>query len=171
MVLLKILLDFSIQIHCFKEWHYIIYIYIHTYIHIYIYIVIHRQICFVLSELISVARHTSFPIAGIETRLTQMPIQDFTPQPWGAISCEVNFKWLLITISIVYIHPFNGYRDLNSYMKSLAQTLMATGLLQYIYNQVTLTAGCFLTLSHYFLIRIFFSLLYNVNFSALNVFI
>ena len=26
----------------------------------YIYIVIHRQICFVLSELISVARHTSF---------------------------------------------------------------------------------------------------------------
>ena len=29
--------------------------------YIYIYIVIHRQICFVLSELISVARHTSFP--------------------------------------------------------------------------------------------------------------
>ena len=26
-----------------------------------IYIVIHRQICFVLSDLISVARHTSFP--------------------------------------------------------------------------------------------------------------
>ena len=31
------------------------------YIYIYIYIVIHRQICFVLSELISVARHISFP--------------------------------------------------------------------------------------------------------------
>ena len=30
-------------------------------IYIYIYIVIHRQICFVLSELISVARHISFP--------------------------------------------------------------------------------------------------------------
>ena len=28
---------------------------------IYIYIYIHRQICFILSELISVARHTSFP--------------------------------------------------------------------------------------------------------------
>ena len=28
---------------------------------IYIYIVIHRQICFILSELISVARHTRFP--------------------------------------------------------------------------------------------------------------
>ena len=37
---------------------------------IYIYIVIHRQICFVLSELISVARQY-LPIAGIETRLTQ----------------------------------------------------------------------------------------------------
>ena len=36
-------------------------IYIYIYIYMYIYIVIHRQICFVLSELISVARHTSFP--------------------------------------------------------------------------------------------------------------
>ena len=33
----------------------------HIYIYIYIYIVIHRQICFVQSELISVARHTRFP--------------------------------------------------------------------------------------------------------------
>ena len=31
------------------------------YIYMFIYIVIHRQICFVLSELISVARHTRFP--------------------------------------------------------------------------------------------------------------
>ena len=45
-------------------------------IHIYIYIVIHRQICFVLSELISVARQY-LPVAGIETRLTQMPSQSF----------------------------------------------------------------------------------------------
>ena len=34
--------------------------------YIYIYIVIHRQICFVLSELISVARQY-LPVAGIET--------------------------------------------------------------------------------------------------------
>ena len=42
-----------------------IYIYIYIlssiYIYIYIYIVIYRQICFVLSELISVARHSRFP--------------------------------------------------------------------------------------------------------------
>ena len=43
---------------------------------VYIYFVIHRQICFVLSELISVARQY-LPVAGIETRLTQMPCQRF----------------------------------------------------------------------------------------------
>ena len=41
-----------------------------------IYIVIHRQICFVLSELISVTRQY-LPVAGIETRLTQTPSQSF----------------------------------------------------------------------------------------------
>ena len=53
-----------------------IYFWLYIYIYIYVYIVIHRQICFVLSELISV--------------------------------------------TIVYIHLFNGYQDLNSYMKRLA---------------------------------------------------
>ena len=43
----------------FKEGY--VYFCIGLYIYIYIYKVIHRQICFVLSELISVARHTSFP--------------------------------------------------------------------------------------------------------------
>ena len=41
-----------------------------------IYIVIHRQICFVLSELISVARQY-LPTARIETRLIQTPSQRF----------------------------------------------------------------------------------------------
>ena len=48
----------------------------YIYIYIYIYIVIHRQICFVLSELICVARQY-LPVAGIETRLTQTPSQSF----------------------------------------------------------------------------------------------
>ena len=47
-----------------------------TYIYMYISIVIHRQICFVLSELISVARQY-LPVAGIETRLTQTPSPSF----------------------------------------------------------------------------------------------
>ena len=48
------------------------------YVHIYMYIsiVIHRQICFVLSELISKARQY-LPVAGIETWLTQTPSQSF----------------------------------------------------------------------------------------------
>ena len=49
-----------------------------------------------------------------------MPIQASTPQPRVTSSIEVNFKWLWITIIIVYIHLLNGYRDLNSYMKRLA---------------------------------------------------
>ena len=59
-------------------------LYVFTYIyicasvcaHTYIYRVIHRQICFVLSELISVARQY-LPVAGIETRLTQTPSESF----------------------------------------------------------------------------------------------
>ena len=43
---------------------------------LYIYIVIHSQICFVLSELINVARQYH-PVAGIETRLTQTRSQRF----------------------------------------------------------------------------------------------
>ena len=46
----------------------------HIYMYIYISIVIHRQICFVQSELISVARQY-LPVAGIKTRLTQTPNQ------------------------------------------------------------------------------------------------
>ena len=42
-----------------------------------------------------------------------------TIQPRGDISCEVNFKRSWITITIVYIHPFNGCRDLNSSTKRL----------------------------------------------------
>ena len=38
--------------------------------------VIHRQICFVLSEFISVVKQY-LPVAGIETRLNQTPNQSF----------------------------------------------------------------------------------------------
>ena len=79
----------------------------------YIYIVIHRQICFVLSELISVA--------GIETLVdSNAKPKLLTIQPRGDITCEVNFKRLWITVTIVYIHPFNGCRDFSSYTKRLA---------------------------------------------------
>ena len=73
---------------------------------IYIYIVIHRQICFVLSELISVARQY-LPVAGIETRLTETPSQSFWPFCYEEIlATKYIFKRLWITITIVYIHPF-----------------------------------------------------------------
>ena len=73
---------------------------IYIYIYIYIYIVIHRQICFVLSELISVA--------GIETRFdSNAKPKPLTIQPRAAISCEVNFKRLWITIYMyIYIYIY-----------------------------------------------------------------
>ena len=60
---------------------------------------------------------------GKESRLSKQ--QQYQPEyqvleSWGDSSSEVNFKRLWITITIVYIHPFNAYRDLNSYMKRLA---------------------------------------------------
>ena len=85
-----------------------------------IYIVIHREICFVLSELISVARQY-LPVDWDQNPVySNVKPKLLTIQPRGDISCEVNFKQLWITITIVYIHPFNGSRDLNSTTKRLA---------------------------------------------------
>ena len=47
------------------DWYYLsIYLYIYIYIYIYCHLLIYRQICFVLSELISVARQARFPKLG-----------------------------------------------------------------------------------------------------------
>ena len=92
----------------------------YIYIYIYIYIVIHRLICFVLSELISVARQY-LPVSWDRNPVdSNSKPKLLTIQPRGDISCEVNFKRLWITTTIVYIHPFNGCRDLNSSTKRLA---------------------------------------------------
>ena len=96
-----------------------LYLLLYIYIYIYIYIVICRQICFVLSELISVARQY-LPVAGSKPGWLKRQAKASTIQPRGDISCEVNFKRLWITITIVYIRPFNGCRDLNSSTKRLA---------------------------------------------------
>ena len=93
------------------------------------YIVIHRQICFVLSELISAARRylpRSWDRNPVD--LNAKP-KLLTSELRGDIRYEVNFKRLWITITIVYIHPFNGRRDLNSNAKRHAKALMATRLL------------------------------------------
>ena len=117
--------------YCYSTVHRRMYVYI--YIYIYIYIVIHRQICFVLSELIIVARHISLPLLGSKPGWLKRQFKPLTLHPRGASSSEVNLKRLWITITIVYIHPFNGYRDLNSYMKRL--TINANG------NTITSFAG------------------------------
>ena len=59
-----------------------------------IYIVIHRQLCFVLSEIVSVTRHISFPYLGSKPGRLKCHSKFLTIQPRGASSIEVNFKWL-----------------------------------------------------------------------------
>ena len=82
--------------------------------------------------------------AGIETRLTQTPIQDSTTQPRGNQRKRRKFKQLWITIVIVYIYPLNGYRELDSYEEpciyangntftSFARELNPTGVGEHIY--------------------------------------
>ena len=73
-----------------------IFIYMYILINIYMYIVIHRQICFVLSELISVGRQY-LPVAGIETRLTQTPSQRL-----------YIYIYIYIYVYIVTWHPTNA---------------------------------------------------------------
>ena len=120
-----------------------VYIYPHTFTYIYIYIYIYI-VCFVLSELISVARQARLPKLGSKLPLTQTPIQDSTTRPRGSQHQRCKFKRLWIIIIIVYIYPLNGYRELDSYEKpriyangntitSFARELNPTGLGEHIY--------------------------------------
>ena len=101
--------------------HIYVYIYTHTHTHIYIYIYI-----YILSSTngsLSFYQNLSVWLdkldsrSWIETRLTQMPIQDSTTQPRGNCPKRKKFKRLWITIVIVYIYPLNGYWELDSFEK------------------------------------------------------
>ena len=96
----------------------------HKYIYIYIYIYSHPQ-----TDLFrSIRTHQCGLIVATHSRdrnpvwLKRQAEKLLTIRPRAAISCEVNFKRLWITITIVYIHSFNGCRDLNSNTKRLAMS-------------------------------------------------
>ena len=101
---------------------------LYIYIYIYIYIVIHRQICFVLSELISVARQARFPKLGSNPGWLkrQSKILPLSREETSAREGNLNgyesqlllFTYIRLTATESSIH-----------MKSLAYTLMATQLL------------------------------------------
>ena len=82
------------------------------YIYVFIYTVIHRQICFVLSELISVVKQARFPKLGSKPGWLK---RQSKIQPRGNQRKRRKFKRVWITIAIVYIYPLNGYRELDSY--------------------------------------------------------
>ena len=85
------------------KWHH------HTHTHTYIYTFIY---CCPQTDLFcSIRTHQTgwIPETGIETRLTQTPIQDSTTQPQGSQRQQSKFKQLWITIVIVYIYPLKGF--------------------------------------------------------------
>ena len=87
----------------------------HTHTYIYIYIVIHRQICFVLSELISVARQAR--VSKLESKPGWLKRQSKIPplSHEEASFSEVNLNGYESQLLFFYIYPLNGYRELDSY--------------------------------------------------------
>ena len=88
---------------------------LYIYIYIYIYIVIHRQICFVLTEIISVARQARFPKLGSKPGWLkrQSKILPLSHEETRASEGNLNgyeSQWLLL------IYPLNGYRELDLYI-------------------------------------------------------
>ena len=68
------------------------------------------------------------PEAGIETRLTQMPIQILPLNHEETRASEGHLNTYLSQLFLFYIYPLNGYRDLDSYEEPCI-TLVATHLL------------------------------------------
>ena len=93
--------------HKVKPWIYI-------YIYIYIYIVIHRQICFILSELFNVARQARFPKLGskpswLKCQSKILPLsQEETSASEGNLNAHVShlflFTYILLTATESSIH-------------------------------------------------------------------
>ena len=94
-------------------------------IYIYIYIIIHRQICFVLSELISVARRARFPKLGSKPSWLkrQSKILPFSHEE--ASAGEINLNGYGSQLSL-FTYPLNGYRELYSYIYIYIYTLRKT---------------------------------------------
>ena len=99
------------------------------------------------------ASHTSFPWLGSKPDWLKRQSKSLPLSHEGTSSSEVNFKRLWITITIVYIHPLNGYRELNSYMKTLAWTLMATRLLHSLMSWILYIYVC-VCVSRYLLVNL-----------------
>ncbi len=83
------------------------------------YIVIHRQICFVLSELFSVVRQARFPKLGLKPGWLkwQSKILPLSHEETSASEGNLNgyvSQWCVCFFVLFYI-PLNGYRELDSY--------------------------------------------------------
>ena len=110
---------------------------------LYIY-VIHRQICFVLSELFSGARHARFPKLGSKPGRLKRQSKILPLSHEETSASEGNLNDYVSQFLLFYIYPLNGYQELDSYEEpciyangntfiSLARELNPTGVGEYIY--------------------------------------
>ena len=108
----------------------------------YIYIVIHRRICFVLSELFSVARQARFTKLGskpgwLKCQSKILPLShEETSASEGNLNAYVSQLFL-----------FNGYRELDSYEEPCIM-LMATHSLPLLESSTLQGYGCIYIYSH-----------------------
>ena len=80
-----------------------------------IYIVIHRQICFVLSELISVARQARFPKLGSKPGWLKHQSKILPLSHEEASASEVNLNSYESQLLLFTYIRLNSYRELDSY--------------------------------------------------------
>ena len=83
---------------------------------LHIYIVIHRQTCFVLSELFSVARQARFPKLGSKPGWLKRQTKILTLSLEDTRASEGNLNAYVSHLSLFYIYPLNGYRELAIYI-------------------------------------------------------
>ena len=94
-------------------------------LYIYIYIVIHRQICFVLSELSSVARQARFPKLRSKPGWPKRQTKILSLSHEETNAGEGNLNAYVSHLFLFSIYPLNGYRELNSFEEPCF-TLVAT---------------------------------------------
>ena len=91
----------------------------HTHIYIYIYIVIHRQTCFVLSELFSVARQARFLKLGSKPGWLKHQYKILPLSHEESSASEGNLNTYVSHLFVFYIYPLNVYRELDSYEEKI----------------------------------------------------
>ena len=139
-----------------------IYIYIYyIYIYIYKYIVIHRQICFILLEFISVARQARFPKLGSKPSWLkrQSKILPLSHEEASASKVNLNgYKSQLLLFTYIHLTVTKS----SIHMKSFVCVYI------YIYIYIYMHVSVFMNSSYIYIIYIYELLIYIYKWGSFN---